>query len=312
MTPNSIYWNFSRYKKNELGLRTALLYCGNSISNAFGSLIASGILGSLDGTLGFSAWRSELKCPCFQKTNCSDFSAAGGSSLWRALWLSWSQCLQSGFYPIFLRRRTSGFRLMNRYWQNDAWRKKLRPLSMKASPKGTSLVLSRLLWIGGYGGLVLLFISWIARSHSLCFSRHYPLQWVTTQLQAFCSAHLRGFWELQPHLLWRGQYLLHKSDRWINVTEWRHSDTTGDRFWHIVGPLLLSIIGFTIAISTMNMGMRYLSLFEPSSLCSVIPRTYVLHADSLWLRAQPPLLSLWPGSWIHFPNRSRNALQLSH
>jgi hypothetical protein len=47
-------------------LRTAILYCGNSISNAFGALIASGILGSLDGTLGFTAWRSEPKCACYQ------------------------------------------------------------------------------------------------------------------------------------------------------------------------------------------------------------------------------------------------------
>jgi hypothetical protein len=63
----------------------ALLFCGSSISGAFGSLIASGILSSLDGTLGFSAWRSEPQHPCFQKSTRSDFSAAGGSSLWRAL-----------------------------------------------------------------------------------------------------------------------------------------------------------------------------------------------------------------------------------
>ncbi|KAG1877312.1 major facilitator superfamily domain-containing protein [Suillus subluteus] len=41
----------------------------------------------------------------------------------------------------------------------------------------------------------------------------------------------------------------------------RHSDITGDRFWHIVGPLLVGIAGFMIAISTMNTAMRYLSLF---------------------------------------------------
>ncbi|KAG2122686.1 major facilitator superfamily domain-containing protein [Suillus cothurnatus] len=41
----------------------------------------------------------------------------------------------------------------------------------------------------------------------------------------------------------------------------RHSDVTGDRFWYIVCPQLVSIIGYMIAISTMNTGMRYLSLF---------------------------------------------------
>lgn len=42
---------------DELGLRTALLYCGSLISNGFGSLIASGILDNMDGVLGRAAWR---------------------------------------------------------------------------------------------------------------------------------------------------------------------------------------------------------------------------------------------------------------
>ncbi|KAG6855142.1 hypothetical protein C0991_006071 [Blastosporella zonata] len=45
------------YKRDELSQRTALLYCGNLISNAFGALIASGILDTMDGVLGFTAWR---------------------------------------------------------------------------------------------------------------------------------------------------------------------------------------------------------------------------------------------------------------
>jgi sugar phosphate permease len=45
------------YKRDELGLRTAILYCGNIISNAFGALIATGILGGMQGKLGHAAWR---------------------------------------------------------------------------------------------------------------------------------------------------------------------------------------------------------------------------------------------------------------
>ncbi|KAJ7638769.1 MFS general substrate transporter [Roridomyces roridus] len=45
------------YKRDEIGLRTAILYCGNIISNAFGSLMASGILANMDGKLGHAAWR---------------------------------------------------------------------------------------------------------------------------------------------------------------------------------------------------------------------------------------------------------------
>lgn len=45
------------YKRSELSQRTALLSCGNLISNAFGSLIASGILDGMEGKLGYAAWR---------------------------------------------------------------------------------------------------------------------------------------------------------------------------------------------------------------------------------------------------------------
>ena len=45
------------YKRNELGLRIAILSCGGMLSNAFGSLIASGILSDMEGVLGHAAWR---------------------------------------------------------------------------------------------------------------------------------------------------------------------------------------------------------------------------------------------------------------
>jgi hypothetical protein len=53
----------------------------------------------------------------------------------------------------------------------------------------------------------------------------------------------------------------------IDDTELRHSNVIGDRFWHIVGPLLVGIAGFILAMSTMNTAVQYLSLYKPSSLC---------------------------------------------
>jgi len=41
----------------------------------------------------------------------------------------------------------------------------------------------------------------------------------------------------------------------------RHSDKSGERFWHIAVPLAFGIIGFIIAAATMNTGARYISLF---------------------------------------------------
>ena len=38
-------------------MRNAILFCGNLISNAFGGLLAAGILDGMEGTLGQAAWR---------------------------------------------------------------------------------------------------------------------------------------------------------------------------------------------------------------------------------------------------------------
>ncbi|KAG7097010.1 hypothetical protein E1B28_004404 [Marasmius oreades] len=41
----------------------------------------------------------------------------------------------------------------------------------------------------------------------------------------------------------------------------RHSDKTGERFYHIAFPFTFGIVGFIIAISTMNTAARYVALF---------------------------------------------------
>ena len=55
--PGALYLIARWYKRNELSRRTAFLTCGSIISNAFGSLIASGILSMMEDVLGFAAWR---------------------------------------------------------------------------------------------------------------------------------------------------------------------------------------------------------------------------------------------------------------
>ncbi|KAH9948350.1 MFS general substrate transporter [Amylocystis lapponica] len=55
--PGALFLISKWYKRSELGKRTAILYGGNIISNAFGSLIASGILDGMQGALGHEAWR---------------------------------------------------------------------------------------------------------------------------------------------------------------------------------------------------------------------------------------------------------------
>ena len=58
--PGALFLLSKWYRRDELGLRTALLYCGSLLSNGFGALIASGILDGMDGVLGHTAWRYVL------------------------------------------------------------------------------------------------------------------------------------------------------------------------------------------------------------------------------------------------------------
>ncbi|KAF2087126.1 retrograde regulation protein 2 [Saccharata proteae CBS 121410] len=55
--PGCLFYLSSWYTRKELGLRTAILYSGALISGAFSGLIAAGIKGNMDGTLGLRAWR---------------------------------------------------------------------------------------------------------------------------------------------------------------------------------------------------------------------------------------------------------------
>jgi hypothetical protein len=49
--------NIYRYKREELGYRTAFFTAAIGFSNVFGSLFASGILATMEGFLGYAAWR---------------------------------------------------------------------------------------------------------------------------------------------------------------------------------------------------------------------------------------------------------------
>ncbi|KAJ6520951.1 major facilitator superfamily domain-containing protein [Mycena capillaripes] len=121
------------YTRRELSQRTALLSCGSLISNAFGSLIASGILDTMEGRLGYAAWR---------------------------------------YFPTLAETM-------------------------------------------GYGRTLTLL---------LCAP-----PWFFATFAGFAIS--------------------------------RHSDQVGERFWHIVTPLLVGILGFLLAMSTMNTIARYISLF---------------------------------------------------
>ncbi|KAG2147851.1 uncharacterized protein EDB93DRAFT_392076 [Suillus bovinus] len=94
----------------------------------------------------------------------------------------------------------------------------------------------------------------------------------------------------------------------------RHSDVTGDRLWHIIGPLLVGIAGFILAISTMNTTVRYISLFlmTQSPVALAVSLTWVMNTFSQSQSKRAAAIALtnsmasagfvsssyfWPSSW---------------
>lgn len=48
------------------------------------------------------------------------------------------------------------------------------------------------------------------------------------------------------------------------INAW-HADRTGEKFWHIVGPIFGGLVGFIISMSTLNTAGRYVALFLQAS-----------------------------------------------
>lgn len=55
--PGSLYYLSRWYTRKEMQLRVTLMNCGNLAAQAFGGLIAAGVLGNMDGKSGIRAWR---------------------------------------------------------------------------------------------------------------------------------------------------------------------------------------------------------------------------------------------------------------
>ncbi|KAK3061068.1 hypothetical protein LTS18_007097 [Coniosporium uncinatum] len=55
--PGALLMLTSWYVREELPLRIAVLYAGNTLSNCFGGLIAAGVIGGMDGVAGIASWR---------------------------------------------------------------------------------------------------------------------------------------------------------------------------------------------------------------------------------------------------------------
>jgi MFS family permease len=275
--PGAVFLLSRWYKKNELGLRMALLFCGSSISGAFGSLIASGILSSLDGKLGFSAWRWL-------------FFVEGALTIVIAVSAIW-------IIPDFPSTPSVWLLPDEQILAQRRMKEEVVVIEHEGKPEKnfSGLVEALLDWRVWWLGVAL---HLMVCSHS--FSIFFPTLSATM-----------GYNMTTSLLLCAPPWILGTATSFVVA---RHSDVTGDRFWHIVCPQLVGIIGYMIAISTMNTAMRYISLFfmAQSSVAYIISLTWVTNTFSQSQSKRAAAIALvntiattgfisspyfWPSSW---------------
>lgn len=233
--PGALYLIARWYKRSELSQRTTFFACGSLISNAFGSLIASGILDLMDGVLGYTAWRWL-------------FFVEGGLTVFIAViaifilpdfpeteTISWLTPTERALAKIRMTEDTA----------EDVLHHKRSDELDESLKRGK----------GAIAGLILAFSDWkvwymaitlFLLVISLSFHIYFPTLTATMGYNTTISLLLC----VPPWFVTTGWAL------WVS----RHSDKTGERCMHIVIPLLIGIGGFLLAVSTMNTAVRYISL----------------------------------------------------
>lgn len=220
--PGSLFLLSKWYRREEVGLRTAILYCGNIISNAFGALIASGILSGMEGKLGHAAWR----------------------------WLFYIEGSLTIFVAIIAIFVLPDFPTTTRWLSPQE-----RALALKRMEEDAGVGDQQ--ETEGHGnGFWLAIIDWkvwwlaltlTSQTLALSFNAYFPTLTATLHYNTTVSLLL-----VAPPWLFATIFTF----LWA-----RHSDKTQDRFWHMSISFAIGILGFIISIATMNVAARYVSMF---------------------------------------------------
>ncbi|TDZ35134.1 putative transporter [Colletotrichum spinosum] len=215
------------YTRRELTQRNAILFCGNLISNAFSALIGAGVLSNMQGVLGHSAWR----------------------------WLFWIEgaitmavAISAAFILPDLPTNSRGFTEEELYVARLRMTEDVGEADADADGMGAFDGLFMAVKDVKIYVMMLTFTAYVV---GLSFNAFFP---TLTQTLGF------GY---VPTLLmssppWAFSCLVSLVNAW-------HADRTQERFWHIVGPICVGLVGFVICMSTSNIAARYVALFLQAS-----------------------------------------------
>ncbi|KAK7048470.1 MFS general substrate transporter [Favolaschia claudopus] len=219
----AIYLLSRWYTKKELAFRSAILYSGLLLSNAFGALMAAGILSNMDGKRGIRAWRWL-------------FYIEGSITIFIGIISIWALPDYPGntTWIVGDERRLALVRLAEDAGEADQDTAEDTPLA------GLRMaVQDPLVWTFAF--------MTTSQLLGLSFVSFFPTLTATL-----------GFSTTISLLLAAPPWLLAGAICCLNA--W-HTDKTGERFFHITGWWWAVMVGFIISLCTMNTGARYFSMF---------------------------------------------------
>lgn len=222
--PGALYVMSRFYTKKEYSTRVTLLYAGSILSNAFGGLIAAGILSRMEGVRGIRAWR----------------------------WLFIIEGALTVFFGFV------AFAVLPDFPENTRWltaeeriiavRRARNDMAQEVQPDDVEVSSSRavIMALGDIKVWILAFML-TAAVVGLSFNAFFP---TLTQSLGY-STTVTLLLTAPP---WAFAYI-------VMLGNALHADKTGERTIHVIWPFILAIVGLIIAISTRVIGAQYVALF---------------------------------------------------
>lgn len=244
------------YTRRELTSRNAILFCGNLISNAFSALVGAGVLSNMQGTLGHAAWR----------------------------WLFWIEGAVTMLLALLafvilpdLPHNTRGFTEEERHVAQIRMLEDVGEADTDSKEQGVAGGLILAIKDGRVWLMMFTLAAYVVGlSFNAFFVRILPHPTLLFLLLLLLGPHADSSTDMaQPTLTATLGYgyvptLLFSAPPWVLacivslINAW-HSDRTGEKFWHITGPICVGLVGFIISMSTLNHGARYVALFLQAS-----------------------------------------------
>ena len=216
------------YKKEEMATRTALLFSGSIISNAFSGLISAGILSGMQGKAGLDSWR------------------------WLFIIEGAITVVVAGIAVFILPDMPGNSKFLTPEEREMAVNRLSLDAGTSLSPvdeEGTAMQ-GFFMAVKDIKVWVLAFML-TAVTTGVGFNQFFP-----TIVGSLGYSHTVTLLLTAP--IWFFSFL-------ACLANGLHSDRTRERTLHIIIPLLFGILGFIIASTTTNLGARFFALFIEAS-----------------------------------------------